>query len=66
MVRSRSSSKVHPETNPTSDEAIVSSSNSSFCNVREITCLVSGNFGNNKISQFNELILRDVYHWDSV
>ena len=45
MVRSRSSSKVHPETKPTSDEAIVPPSNSSFCNVREITCLITGNFG---------------------
>ena len=45
MVRSRSSSKVHPETKPTSDETIVPPSNSSFCNVREITCLITGNFG---------------------
>lgn len=45
MVRSRSSSKVHPETKPTSDETILPPSNSSFCNVREITCLITGNFG---------------------
>ena len=49
MVRSRSSSKVRPETDPSSDEILPTKSNSSFCNVRDITCHVSGNFGYNKI-----------------